>query len=59
MRTGDSQEDRQSKDQSLQAGRPCSRFYQGSLIQCTEKQSIGASYVNCKHETFETWSNDS
>ena len=22
-------------------------------------RSIGASYVNCKHETFETWSNDS
>ncbi len=21
--------------------------------------SIGASYVNCKHETFETWSNNS
>jgi hypothetical protein len=20
-------------------------------------RSIGASYVNCKHETFETWSN--
>ncbi len=22
-------------------------------------RSIGASYVNCKHETFETWSNNS
>jgi hypothetical protein len=22
-------------------------------------RSIGASYVKCKHETFETWSNDS
>jgi hypothetical protein len=22
-------------------------------------RSIGASYVNSKHETFETWSNDS
>jgi hypothetical protein len=22
-------------------------------------RSIGASYVNCKHETFETWPNDS
>jgi hypothetical protein len=54
MKTGDSWEDQQSKDQSMQAGRPCSRFHQGSLIQCTAKKSIGASYVNCKDETFET-----
>jgi hypothetical protein len=59
MKTGDSCEHQQSKDQSLQANAPCSRFHQGSLIQCTAKKSIGASYANYKHETFETWSNNS
>jgi hypothetical protein len=47
-------EGKQSKDQALQAGRPCIRFHLGSLIQCTVKKSIGASYVDCKHETFKT-----
>ncbi len=42
------------KDQSLNANGPCSRFHRGSLIQCTAKKFIGASYVNFKHETFET-----
>ncbi len=58
METGDSTEDQQCKDQSLQADKPCSRFHQGSLIQCTAKKSIGASYVNFKHDTIETQYNN-
>jgi hypothetical protein len=49
-----------AKQGSVIAGRQTlSRIHQGSLIQCKTKQSIGASYVNCKQKTFETRSNNS
>jgi hypothetical protein len=57
METGDSLENQHGKDQLLQANRPCSRFDQGSLIECTTIKSLDASYVKCKHETFRTESN--
>jgi hypothetical protein len=38
---GDSLENQQRKDQLSQADRPCSRFHQGSLIQCTITESLG------------------
>ena len=52
IKTGDFWENQQSKDQLLQALRPCSRFCQGSFIQCTKEKYLGASYVNCKHDIF-------
>ncbi len=59
MKTGDSWENHQSKEQSLQADKPCRRSHQGWLIQCIEVDSLGASYVNGEHDTFRTESNDS